>query len=89
MPETVFSGLFKTAIAHLGKAGRQGRKGAQIAISRRLSELSRLLIEAGGIPATLSMEQQADFALGYWDERQARFQRSEAHPNGTSFEEEE
>jgi CRISPR-associated protein Csd1 len=89
MPGTVFSSLLKTANAHLAKAGRQGRKGAQIAISRRLSELSGQLIEAGGFPATLSMEQQADFALGYWDERQARFRRSEAHPNETSSEEED
>jgi CRISPR-associated protein Csd1 len=76
MPSKVFPGLFKTANAHLAKAGRlPGKKGAQIAISRRLGELCGLLLEAGGFPATLSLEQQADFALGYWDERQARFQR--------------
>lgn len=90
MPSRVFPGLFKTANAHLAKASRsQGKKGAQIAIARRLGELSGLLIEAGGFPATLSLEQQADFALGYWDERQARFQRVEAEAAAINPEEEE
>jgi CRISPR-associated protein Csd1 len=82
MPSKVFPGLFKTANAHLAKAGRkQGGKGAQIAISRRLSELCGLMLTAGGFPDALSMEQQADFALGYWDERQKRFQRAEVVPD--------
>lgn len=90
MPSRVFPGLFKTANAHLAKAGRSpGRKGAQIAISRRLGELCGLMIEAGGFPATLSLEQQADFALGYWDERQSRFQRAQADSEATIHEEDE
>lgn len=90
MPSKVFPGLFKTANAHLAKAGRSpGRKGAQIAISRRLGELCGLMIEAGGLPATLSPEQQADFALGYWDERQARFHRPETNADATNPEEKE
>lgn len=90
MPSRVFPGLFKTANAHLAKAGRSpGRKGAQIVISRRLGELCGLIIEAGGLPPTLGLDQQADFALGYWDERQARFQRLEAQPDEINPEEEE
>jgi CRISPR-associated protein Csd1 len=89
MPSNVFPGLFRTANAHLAKAGRSpGGKGAQIAISRRLGQLCGLMIEAGGFPATLSLEQQADFALGYWDERHARFQRAQAGPDETNAEEE-
>ena len=89
MPRNVFPGLLKTANAHLAKAGRSpGGKPAQIAISRRLGELSRMLIEAGGFPATLSLDEQADFALGYWDERQARFQRAQPDSDETTPEEE-
>lgn len=89
MPSKVFPGLFKTANAHLAKAGRSpGGKAAQIAISRRLGELSGLLIAAGGFPNTLSLEQQADFALGYWDERQARFKRAEPDSDQSTPEEE-
>lgn len=88
-PKKVFAGLFKTANHHLAKAGRSDRgKGAQIAISRRLAELVALLIEAGGWPATLRLEEQADFALGYWDERQARFHRAQADTDETTAEEE-
>jgi CRISPR-associated protein Csd1 len=89
MPNKVFPGLLRTAHAHLAKAGRSpSGKGAQIAISRRLGELSALLIATGGFPPTLSLEQQADFALGYWDERQARFKRPESEPGRTTTEEE-
>lgn len=89
MPSKVFPGLFKTLNAHLAKAGRsQGGKGAQIAISRRVGELATLMIEGGGFPATLNLEQQAAFALGYWDERQARFQRTKPDSNETTPEEE-
>lgn len=90
-PKKVFAGLYKTANHHLAKAGRspdgKGR-GAQIAISRRLGELTALMIEAGGWPTALSLEQQADFALGYWDERQARFYRMQADTAETTSEEE-
>ncbi|VBA57108.1 hypothetical protein LAUMK41_02302 [Mycobacterium attenuatum] len=89
MPSKVFPGLFRTANAHLAKAARSpGGKGAQIAISRRLGELCRLMIDAGGFPSTLGLEQQADFALGYWDERQARFHGAQTKPDETNAEEE-
>lgn len=88
-PKRVFGGLHKNAIHHLAKAGRADRgKGARIAISRRLEELVALLIESGGWPSTLSLEEQADFALGYWDERQARFHRAQADNDNLTAEEE-
>jgi CRISPR-associated protein Csd1 len=73
-PERVFPALLRGAQAHLSKAGRRS-KGAQVLISRRLGELATSLAAAGGIPPTLTTAGQADFALGYWQERQARFDR--------------
>lgn len=88
-PRKVFPGLFRTANAHLARIGRsQGGKGAQIAISRRLGELCGLMDDIGGFPATLSLDQQADFALGYWVERQARFRPSDTDSNEPTNEEE-
>jgi CRISPR-associated protein Csd1 len=71
-PQRVFPTLLRGGQAHLSKAGRRS-KGAQVLISRRLGELSAQLMAAGGIPATLTVAGQADFALGYWQERQSRF----------------
>jgi CRISPR-associated protein Csd1 len=71
-PARVFPGLMRDLHAHLNKAGRQ-HKGAQVAISRRVGVLSQEIVDAGGIPGSLTLEAQADFALGYWTERQARF----------------
>ena len=73
-PASVFPKLLGTANAHLAKIGRSDKgRGAQIGISRRLSELAGLLLESGGFPAVLSLEGQADFALAYWDEQRSRF----------------
>lgn len=88
MPKRVFAGLFKTASHHLATAGgSDGGKAAQVAISRRLAELVALLAEAGGWPTALGLEQQADFALGYWDERQAGLRRAPADTDETTSEE--
>jgi CRISPR-associated protein Csd1 len=72
-PQRVFPGLLRGAQAHLSKARRQHKKGLEVVISRRLGELADLLATAGGFPATLATPGQADFALGYWQERQTRF----------------
>ena len=71
-PARVFPGLMRDLHAHLNKAARQ-RKGAQVAISQRVGVLSQHIVDAGGMPGSLTLEAQADFALGYWTERQARF----------------
>jgi CRISPR-associated protein Csd1 len=90
-PQSVFPKLLSTAHAHLAKIGRSEGKGraAQIAISRRLTELSGMLLQSGGFPATLSLEDQADFALAYWDEHGRRFrpQPSNDHDDSKSQEE--
>ena len=72
--EHIRQGQDAGANAHLAKIGRSDKgRGAQIGISRRLSELAGLLLESGGFPAVLSLEGQADFALAYWDEQRSRF----------------
>ena len=72
-PGRVLPGLLADVHKHLNKAGRSDKKGAQIAISRRLGELAEQLQGQGGFPATFTLEAQADFALGYWAERHHRF----------------
>lgn len=90
-PQSVFPKLLSTANAHLAKVGRSEGKGrgAQIAISRRLAELAGTLLQSGGFPATLSIEDQADFALAYWDERGRRFRTQPGNdPDDTTPQEE-
>jgi CRISPR-associated protein Csd1 len=78
-PQRVFPGLLRDLNAHLNKAGRKpGKTGAKVAILRRVGGLLELLRVEGGFPATLSLEDQADFAIGYWTERQSRFQKVDA-----------
>ncbi len=84
-PQRVFPNLMHGVTAHLSKAGRiPGKRGAQVRISKRLGELSSLLLAGGGFPANLTLEGQADFALGYWDERQSRFKRAD-EPGGNDI----
>lgn len=78
-PGRVLPGLLADVHKHLSKAGRSGKKGAEIGISRRLGELAEQLQEHGGLPATFSLEEQADFALGYWAERHHRYAGSNHH----------
>jgi CRISPR-associated protein Csd1 len=90
-PRSVFPKLLSTANAHLAKIGRSEGKGraAQIAISRRLTELSGMLLQSGGFPATLSLEDQADFALAYWDEQGRRFsKKTSSEPDDSTPQEE-
>lgn len=83
-PQSVFPGLLRTAKAHLSKIGRMsGGRGTQIAIERRLGELSGLLIESGGFPQTLNLDDQADFALAYWHERTLKGVKKATDPDST------
>jgi CRISPR-associated protein Csd1 len=82
-PQSVFPGLLRTTNAHLSKIGRQHGKGAEIAISRRIGELSHQLHAAGGYPVSLGLPGQADFALAYWDERHRRFNRAPTDSDST------
>ena len=61
-PKSIFSGLIRLAtIAHLPKAGRD--------LNERMEEVMVRLNEAGGFPKTLTLAQQAEFALGFYHQR--------------------
>jgi CRISPR-associated protein Csd1 len=72
-PISVFARLLQGAKAHLGKLERD-RPGAYRGLQRRLEEVMGGLKE---FPRTLSLEQQAMFALGYY--HQKAFDRAQAH----------
>jgi len=61
-PKSIFSGLIRLAtVAHLPKAGRD--------LNERMEEVMVRLNEAGGFPKTLTLVQQAEFALGFYHQR--------------------
>ena len=65
-PARVIPSLEAKARHHLGKL-RRDNTGAQLAIARRLAELNAGLMD--GYPSALSIEQQAEFVLGYHSAR--------------------
>jgi len=89
MPQTVFPGLFRTANAHISRVGRTQSKGAQIAIKKRLGDLCTQIQAVGGFPAMLTLEQQAQFALGFWGEQQSHFQHPQSLPSDALLNDEE
>jgi len=61
-PQSILSGLVRLGtIAHLRKAGRD--------VNEQMEEVMTKLDEAGGFPKTLTLAQQAEFALGFYHER--------------------
>ena len=64
-PATVFGHLMQGAQAHLSKLERD-RRGAYVALQE---ELEGILAGLDGFPRTLSLDQQALFALGYYHQR--------------------
>ena len=78
-PATVFPALIRLAQHHLprssGKGFFQGR-------------LGEVLDGVGGFPATLNLEQQGLFALGYYHQRQEFF-RSNAAPDAAAADSEQ
>lgn len=64
-PASVFGRLMRGAQAHLGKL-RKERPGTGEALSQRLEEV---LSGLDGFPKTLTLEEQAIFALGYYHQR--------------------
>ncbi len=60
-PAATFGMLLRTAsVSHLQKAG---------SLNPLIEEVLSLLDEAGGFPKTLTLEQQAEFALGFYHQR--------------------
>ncbi len=63
-PKSIFSGLIRLAtVAHLPKARRD--------INEQMEEVMVKLDESGGFPKTLTLAQQAEFALGFYHQRAA------------------
>lgn len=85
-PRAVMPGLLRRSEAHLSKL-RRDRPGAHFAISQRIATLMAELNDTGGIPATLNLEGQADFALGYWTRRHEQFEAIHHHQLEQSQEE--
>jgi CRISPR-associated protein Csd1 len=67
-PASVFGTLLKEAQAHLSKL-RKNRSGTYAALTQRLEEIMAPL--EGGFPRTLTLKEQALFALGYYHQRAA------------------
>lgn len=70
-PATVFGSLLRESQAHLSKL-RRDRRGAYLAIQR---EMEAIMAGLDGFPRTLSFDQQALFALGYYHQRAHQRQR--------------
>ena len=66
-PASVFSRLVRGAQPHLSKLKRD-RRGAYIALERRLEEILGN-IPGSGFPRTLNLEEQGIFSLGYYHQR--------------------
>lgn len=71
-PVMPYRALMNGAQAHLSKLRKDSvRKGIQVSYERRLTEISSHL---QGIPATLDLENQALFSLGYYHQKAERFE---------------
>jgi CRISPR-associated protein Csd1 len=67
-PASVYGTLLDGARSHLSKLKRD-RPAAHLALQRRIEEIMGGISADGGFPRTLSLEQQAMFALGYYHQR--------------------
>lgn len=74
-PATVFGTLIQNAQAHLAKLERDNR-GAYVGIQSTLEEI---LASLDGFPATLTLNDQSLFALGYYHQRAHNRARAIAH----------
>ena len=75
-PGVVFSTIEKLGMAHLAKLRKEGRSGWY---ERQLAELNEAVSrQAAHYPSRLSAEEQGDFVMGYWCQRQAFFEGKES-----------
>ncbi len=72
-PRYVFAPLMRLNELHLAKLRKQGQRFWRAKVAEVLDRLP-----ASGLPAQLSLEDQALFALGFYHQRQANFARSTA-----------
>ena len=77
-PASVFGNLLRTAQSHLGKLRRSDAdRGFGV---NRQKELGEIMSKLDDFPNTLSAQQQALFGLGYYQQRQARFESGNEEP---------
>ena len=77
-PASVFGNLLRTAQSHLGKLRRSDAdRGFGV---NRQKELGEIMSKLDDFPNTLSAQQQALFGLGYYQQRQARFESGDEEP---------
>jgi CRISPR-associated protein Csd1 len=76
-PATVFGTLMRHAQSHLGKL-RKNNEPAYHALQKRLMAVADML-PADGFPRTLSLQDQAVFSLGYYQQMAARRRRMREH----------
>jgi CRISPR-associated protein Csd1 len=77
-PGVVFPQLLKLSKHHLSKAGKKA-EGRSNFLDRELGNIVDG-IQPGGFSATLSLEQQGNFALGYYHQRQSFYKKKESAP---------
>ena len=68
-PAPAFGRLMKLSQAHLGKLRNENR-GLYVTLD---SQLGELFTRIHSFPATFSLEEQGQFAIGYYHQRQAYF----------------
>ncbi|MFO8008481.1 MAG: type I-C CRISPR-associated protein Cas8c/Csd1 [Candidatus Brocadiia bacterium] len=85
-PASAFGVLMRHAQAHLGKL-RKTSEGTHYLLQKRLEEVSGLL-PADGFPRTLTLQDQALFALGYYQQRAAGFYQKEGEQQQETEQEE-
>lgn len=78
-PAVTFPILLKLCTAHLSKIDRKN-KGARIHLEKKLGEI---LSNAGTeFPKHLSLPEQGEFYLGYYQQKQARYQKKDSEDSG-------
>jgi CRISPR-associated protein Csd1 len=81
-PALVLGRLIRTAqIAHFPKI-REERKGLRIYYEKQLADLWGQMTTPP--PTALSLEEQTLFALGFYQQQAARYQKKETEPNSTA-----
>lgn len=73
-PQSVFGLLIKNSQAHLSAVRKKKTKGAEVNYSKRIQEI---LMELDSFPVVLDLKGQAEFALGYYHERQFLFTKND------------
>ncbi|WGX96535.1 type I-C CRISPR-associated protein Cas8c/Csd1 [Nocardioides sp. L-11A] len=83
-PASVDHALSTLEQQHLRALRRKGRRDAEIAFSKRVDDLHA---RCGAAPGRLTSEEQALWIAGYYQQRQANFQRAQENKQQTTSEE--